>query len=84
MPMVVTVNTQEPDMDKATVCVSVSNPPGSLQKPKEGYLDLFLKLPIQEVFDMHAGEQWKASGQIFFVLSCLVLIMHAGEQWKSF
>ncbi|XP_072035008.1 trafficking protein particle complex subunit 14-like [Amphiura filiformis] len=62
IPLVVTVNTSEQEADTAMVSVNVSSSPSSMSLPKEGFLDLFLKLPMQEVFDLH-NDQWKTTVQ---------------------
>ena len=68
IPVVLTVNTTEPELDTAVMSVNVSSPPSSSQVSKEGFLDMFLKIPLEEVFDLHS-DQWKASGKksLFFL-----------------
>ena len=78
IPVVLTVNTTEPELDTAVMSVNVSSPPSSSQVSKEGFLDMFLKIPLEEVFDLHS-DQWKASGKnshlFLSLLFCLFIIL---------
>ena len=71
IPVVLTVNTTEPELDTAVMSVNVSSPPSSSQVSKEGFLDMFLKIALEEVFQLNR-DQWKSSGKKPFLFLSMV------------